>query len=111
MSAKIVPFVAKAPTPEHGKPRRVITAKSIFAQDCQHNEGYVLHEGENKVACAVCEKTLDPFWVFEEMMKKENRYNELIRKYQKHDAIYRKHSRFKCEHCDKMSHTVKGMIR
>lgn len=108
MSAEIIELKTKRTPPEDKELLKTFTTKSRFAEgECRHVYGYYLSEGENIVTCKRCEKVLEPFWVFGEIMKKESKLRRLVKRYEEFEASYKKHSRFKCENCGKMSSTVK----
>lgn len=86
---------------------RVLKRERIYSQECRHNSGYTLIDGENKVVCAKCETVLDPIWVFTQLMDKESAWHRRFNQLVNFDKEYRKHSKFKCEHCGRMSKTVK----
>ena len=86
---------------------KILKKESIFQQECQHNKGFTLAEGENTVRCGVCDKVLDPIWVFGQLMKTESSWHRQYLRLVEFNELYKKNSKFKCDHCGKMSRTVK----
>ena len=73
-----------------------------FSNRCRHNK-YIIDTSLNTVECGICHNELNPIWVFEQFVNRENRFEMRLAHLEKMAKKADVKNSCKCMHCKKMT--------
>ena len=88
--------------PEIIKDSENVLVRAPFHGRCIHNK-FILDSSLDTVKCGICDQSLNPMWVLEQLAIKEHRYVMRLKELHKEEVKAAGKMKCKCKHCGKMT--------